>query len=237
VSVLACSPEPTHLADAPLPASPEARPASPPTLPAPDPIDLPPIEPSARAIDEPVATPEPESATPPEPADPLAPILPDGPEPGSPEADEELAKLLDESSITQEEFDKAFRGGGPNIQGDEFVFGPGERSRDTPVLEIGKLRVESGSVSAADLDAIVRADENDLLACHAVALMDDPTSKGSVELRVELDATGSKSTVTAAGGEALAPALTSCLITVAEAWRPKGAGKAKFAVPLELSTR
>jgi hypothetical protein len=215
-------------------------------VPKADPIDLPPIEPRSPAPDELEAeTDEPDEAgpeseptpTPAEPSDPLAPILPDGPEPGSPEADAELAALLDESTLTQEEFDKAFRGGGPNIQGDQFVFGPGERNRATPVLSIGKVRVESGSVAVADLEALVRADERKLLACHAVALTENPSSKGSVELHLVFDATGTKPTVVVEGGKALVPSLVSCLITVAESWRPKGAAKAKLVVPLVLSTQ
>lgn len=246
LSVLACTPEPSHVADAPLPASPKATPESPPSLPAPDPIDLPPVEPPANELAEltqpptPAPAPEPEltpASTPPGSADPLAPILPDGPEPGSPEADAELIELLDESELTQAEFDEAFRGGGPNIQGDQLVFGPGERSRAMPVLEIGKVRVEAGAVAVADLQAIVAADERELLACHAVALTEDPNSKAKVELRLEFDATGSKPTVTLQGAGALASSLRSCLIAVAESWRPKGASKAKLVVPLELSTQ
>ena len=180
---------------------------------------------------------EPEPTTPSEPADPLAPILPDGPEPGSPESDAELTKLLDESTITQDEFDKAFRGGGPNIQGDEFVFGPGDRSRATPVLEIAKPRVESGSVTVADLEAIARADERKLLSCYAVALTDDPTIEGDVELHLVFDATGSKPKAVVESREALAPSLVSCLVTIAESWRPKSAAKAKLVIPLKLASQ
>ncbi|PRQ03880.1 hypothetical protein ENSA5_12490 [Enhygromyxa salina] len=70
-----------------------------------------------------------------DPSDPLAPIMPSGPEPGSPEADAELAELLDESTLTQEEFDEAFRDGGPKLDGDQFVFGPNERTRKPPAIE------------------------------------------------------------------------------------------------------
>ena len=76
-------------------------------------------------------------------SDPLAPILPSGPEPGSPEADAELTELLEESTLTQDEFDKAFRGGGPTIDGDQFVFGPNERTRKQPLAEQGEPKSSS----------------------------------------------------------------------------------------------
>lgn len=239
LSVPACSPEPEPPSSRAAEPTPASGPPSPPPRPTPSAIDLPPVDPPLGEIEDQVAEPvEPtEPTTPPEPTDPLAPILPDGPEPGSPEADAELAELLDESTITQEEFDKAFRGGGPNIQDDQFVFGPGQRNRATPVLEIGKPRVDAGSVTVAELEALARADERKLLGCHAVALTEDPASKGSVELRLRFDAGGTKAAVTLEGGEALAPSLVSCLIAVAESWRPKSAGGAKLAVPLELSTQ
>jgi hypothetical protein len=171
------------------------------------------------------------------PSDPLEPILPDGPEPGSPEADAELAALLDESTITQDEFDKAFRGGGPNIQDDQFVFGPNDRKRAQPVLGIGTPRVVQGKVAVADLESLVRADERKLLGCYAVALTEAPTLVGTPTVNLRFDEAGTNPTTTITGGEGLPRALTDCLLAVAKSWRPAGAASAKLEVPLTLSTK
>jgi hypothetical protein len=214
-----------------------------------DPIDLPPRElspnPQIEAQAQPQIEPqidategEPAEAQPSsEPSDPLEPILPDGPEPGSPEADAELAALLDESTITQDEFDKAFRGGGPNIQDDQLVFGPNDRKRAQPVLGVGTPRVVQGKVGVSELEALVRADERKLLGCYAVALTEAPTLVGAPTLHLRFDEGGTNSTATITGGEGLPRALTDCLLTVAKAWRPASAAGAKLEVPLTLSTK
>jgi hypothetical protein len=215
-----------------------------------DPLDLPPRELGPNPQIEPQAEPqiEPhddategemtgENESPTEPSDPLAPILPDGPEPGSPEADAELAALLDESTITQDEFDKAFRGGGPTVRDDQFVFGPNQRTRAEPMLGVGQPRVVQGKVTVAALEALVRADERKMLGCLAVALTDDPTIAGAPTLHLRFDESGTNPTVTITGGEALPRALTDCLLAVAKTWRPAGAAGAKLEVPLTLSTK
>jgi hypothetical protein len=216
-----------------------------------NPLDLPPREPSANPQIQPHAEPqiEPqidatedgelsgETESPSEPSDPLAPILPDGPEPGSPEADAELAALLDESTITQDEFDKAFRGGGPSVKDDQLVFGPNQRTRAEPLLGVGQPRVLQGKVTVPELEALVLADERKMLGCLAVALTDDPTIKGAPTLHLRFDESGSNPTVTLTGGDALPRALTDCLLAVAKTWRPAGAAGAKLEVPLTLSTK
>lgn len=244
-SALACADAPASedagaRATTPSPASPSA---------VVNPIDLPPrelgpnpqIEPAAEPQIEPAAETEGELAgeteSPSEPSDPLAPILPDGPEPGSPEADAELAALLDESTITQDEFDRAFRGGGPTIKDDQLVFGPNQRTRAQPMLGVGQPRVLQGKVAVAEFEKLVLADERKMLACHAVALTEDPTIKGAPTLHLRFDESGSNPTITITGGEALPRALTDCLLAVAKTWRPAGAAGAKLEVPLTLSTK
>jgi hypothetical protein len=238
---LACADEPTSgnasaQASAPAPSS---------TGPSVDPIDLPPrvrdpepIEPPIEAEPDAIAAEPPDEPEPPtEPSDPLAPILPDGPEPGSPEADAELAALLDESTITQDEFDKAFRGGGPNIEGDQFVFGPNDRKRAQPLLGVGTPRVVQGKVTVAELEALVRADERKLLGCYAVALTEAPTLVGAPTLHLRFDEGGATPTATITGAEGLPRALTDCLLAAAKAWRPANAAGAKLEIPLTLSTK
>jgi hypothetical protein len=215
-----------------------------------NPIDLPPrelgpnpqIEPQAPPqiepqVDETEGEPAGETEVSGEPSDPLAPILPAGPEPGSPEADAELTALLDESTITQDEFDQAFRGGGPSVRDDQLVFGPNQRTRAQPLLGVGTPRVLQGKVAVSTLEALVRADERKLLGCLAVALTEDPTIKGAPTLHLRFDESGSKPTVTITGGDALPRALTDCLLAVANTWRPAGAAGAKLEVPLTLSTK
>jgi hypothetical protein len=245
-STLACTDEPAT-DPAPAQASVET-PSSPAANPGVNAIDLPPPAPSAEDEDESESEPEPEiepeqaaaseTGSPvAEPSDPLAPILPDAPEPGSPESDAELAALLDESTITQDEFDKAFRGVGPNIQDDQFVFGPNDRKRAQPVLGIGTPRVVQGKVTVAELEALVRADERKLLSCYAVALTDAPTLVGAPTLHLRFEPSSSTPTATIAGADGLPRALTDCLLTVAKSWRPAAAAGAKLEIPLTLSTK
>jgi hypothetical protein len=240
-STLACTDDPAA-EPAPAQASIET-PSSPSPSAGVNPIDLPPPAPNPEP--EPEIEPEQEAASetgsaaapPSEPSDPLAPILPEGPEPGSPEADAELAALLDESTITQDEFDKAFRGGGPNIQDDQFVFGPNDRKRAQPVLGVGTPRVVQGKVAVAELEKLVVADERKLLSCYAVALTEAPTLVGAPTLHLRFDSSGSTPTATITGADALPRALTDCLLTVAKSWRPAGAAGAKLEIPLTLSTK
>jgi hypothetical protein len=249
-SALACADAPANdeateqaRAETPSPASPSA---------VVHPIDLPPPEPGLNPQIEPRAEPEIEvqaetegelagetesPSEPSEPADPLAPILPEGPEPGSPEADAELAALLDESTITQDEFDKAFRGGGPTIQDDQLVFGPNQRTRAQPLVGVGQPRVLQGKVKVAELEALVLADERKLLGCHAVALTEDPTIKAAPTLHLRFDESGSSPTVSITGGDSLPRALADCLLAVAKTWRPAGAAGALLEIPLTLSTK
>jgi hypothetical protein len=251
-SMLACADEPASN-DALQQAS-AVTPSSSSPNPTVNPLDLPPREPSHEPEPDLEAEPEIDTASETgsseveplgeslgeslgEPTDPLAPILPEGPEPGSPEADAELTALLDESTITQDEFDQAFRGGGPTMKDDQFVFGPNQRTRAQPVLDIGKPRVVQGKVDVAKLEALVRADERKLLGCYAVALTEDPTVHGSPTLHLRFDENGSNPTTTIAGGDALPRALADCLLAVAKTWRPSGAAGAKLEVPLTLSTK
>lgn len=250
-SVLACADAPASEQAA---EQASAKTSSPVTTPIPvNPLDMPPRELGPNPQTEPQAEPqidategeiagETESSSEPvdhgEPVgDPLEPILPDGPEPGSPEADAELAALLDESTITQDEFDKAFRGGGPNIQDDQFVFGPNDRKRPQPVLGVGTPRVVQGKVAVAELEKLVLADERKLLACYAVALTEAPTLVGAPTLHLQFDQSGSTPTASITGGDALPRALTDCLLTVAKTWHPAGAAAAKLEIPLTLSTK
>ncbi len=112
----------------------ELPPASGPPSSAPPSVEQPaamPNQPSESepSVTTPKQTPEPIKSEAPDPADPLAPIMPAGPEPGSPEADKELLELLDESTISQDEFDKAFGPGNkPKIDDSgKFELKPTER--------------------------------------------------------------------------------------------------------------
>lgn len=217
-----------------------------------NPIDLPPRELGPNPQIEPQAPPQIEPAvdeaeaeaqlvgeteSPSEPSDPLAPILPDAPEPGSPEADAELAALLDESTITQDEFDRAFRGGGPTVQDDQLVFGPNQRTRAQPLLGVGTPRMVQGKVPVAQLETLVRADERKLLGCYAVALTEDPNIVGAPTLHLQFDESGAKAMVSITGDDSLPRPLTDCLLAVAKTWRPTNAAGAKLEVPLTLSTK
>jgi hypothetical protein len=168
------------------------------------------------------------------PADPLAPILPSGPEPGSPEADAELAALLDESTLTQAEFDAAFRGTKPKIDGDQFVFGAGERTRKAPVVTIGTPTVTGSKVAASELASLAKADLRGFEGCLAVALAEAPTTAGSVTLRVVFDGDGHVSEARVEGGASLGAPLRSCLAAVADDWQLAAAAKATVGVPLSL---
>ncbi|MCA9682258.1 MAG: hypothetical protein KC457_08685, partial [Myxococcales bacterium] len=170
--------------------------------------------------------------------DPLAPELPKGPEPGSPEADAELAALLDESEITQEEFDAAFRGGGPRVDGDALLFGAGDRTRKRPKISFGKVTATAGKVEDEALRALVKADIEQLEACHAMALTKDPGQLGAAKLRLRYDKAGKVvEAEILQETPKLSEALCACLSSVAEGWTLAAAKGATVELPLALSTQ
>jgi hypothetical protein len=237
--VLACaeatSPEPAprsnSVADEPVTAEPvQIADASPPSV-VESPID-PPIDSQAEPLVEPPELP----ATEPKPSEaqpPLAPILPSGPKPGSPEADAELAELLEESTLTQEEFDAAFRKNKPKIEGDQFVFGPGDRTRKAPVVSLGTPKIEGSTIAASELTKLAKAHLRGFEGCLAVALVDNPDTKASVTLRVRFDKQGKVSEAKAEGAAAGA-ALRECLAAVASNWTLAGAAGASVELLLSL---
>ncbi len=171
-----------------------------------------------------------------EPGDPLAPIPPSGPEPGSAEADAELAELLEESTLTQEEFDAAFRSNKPKISGDQLVFGPGERTRKRPVVKIGTLAVSGSKLAASELSTLAKAHLRGFEGCLAVALSEDPKIAASATLVVPFDGKGEAGGSRLEGGAGLGDALRECLIAVADNWSLAGAAGASVRVPLTLGS-
>ena len=169
-----------------------------------------------------------------EPLDPLAPERPSGPEPGSPESDAELLALLDESTITQDEFAKAF-GPGKGMKVDDegqFEFGAGARERSK--VSVGAATIDAGKLQTTEVEALAQADLHNLEVCHAMALSKNPDELGRVTLVLEFGASGKVEQV---GVETkLGDALTKCLRSVALTWTLAGAGKAKVHLPLTLST-
>ncbi|PRQ01161.1 hypothetical protein [Enhygromyxa salina] len=177
----------------------------------------------------------PEAPESPPAADAAASIQPSGPAPGTPEADAELAELLDESTLTQEEFDSAFRGGGPKIEGDQFMFGPNERPRGRPLVDIGAPTVTGSSVAPSKLADMAQASQRDLVGCYALALGKAPKLAGAVTLKLRFDAGGKVSAATIEGSSPLGAALDRCLVSVADAWSLAAAAGASVRVPLKLS--
>jgi len=241
VLALACADEPERVESAPRSSSVDSPSPSAPVAAAPvDEPSAPELEPALAVAPDP--EPDPASAEPtlsepaPEPSDPLAPILPSAPEPGSPEADAELAELLEESTLTQEEFDAAFRDSKPKIAGDQFVFGPGDRTRKRPVITIGGPKIENSKLAASEISALAKAHLRGFEGCLAVALTEAPSTKGSVTLRVRFDAKGEAESATIEGGAALGEPLRECLAAVADNWSLAGAAGATVAVALTLAS-
>ena len=247
-AALACADPPTQTAaktdprsatTATAPSTPSSgEPAPTPSESAPGPAEVaaaiaqieataPALEPGSPAVDASALPPE--DATLDAPADPLAPLLPEGPEPGSPEADAELQDLLDESTLTQDEFDRAFRGGaGPNVDGDRLVFGPNERTRERPKITI--------TTEADDLRALARASMAELEACYVMALSKTPSAAGSVTLVLRYGAKGEVEDASAAPGSPLGASLDRCLASVAEGWTLNPSARGEARITLELAT-
>ena len=233
VLALGCADEPERVESAPRSSSVDSpSPSAPVTEPAIDGPSAPEPAPDPASAEPPPTEAGPE----PEPSDPLAPILPSGPEPGSPEADAELAELLEESTLTQEEFDAAFRDSKPKIAGDQFVFGPGDRTRKRPVITIGGPKIENSKLAASEISALAKAHLRGFEGCLAVALTEAPSTKGSVTLRVRFDAKGEAESATIEGGAALGEPLRECLAAVADNWSLAGAAGATVAVALTLAS-
>ena len=172
------------------------------------------------------------------PSDALEPELPEGPEPGSPEADAELLALLDESTLTQEEFERGFGKDGPKIDGDAFEFGPNSRTRGQPEVRAG--RIEGPAAKA--LEGLVESQQNKLVSCLGMALTKDASATGSVTLRVELDGQGGVSEVapgesSLGGASEIREALLGCLISVVEDWQLPDTKAGSTDLPLSLSTK
>ncbi|MFV8749936.1 hypothetical protein ACNOYE_05265 [Nannocystaceae bacterium ST9] len=222
-------PQTAELASSPSPATP-----SEPTGIEPAPVEPASAEPAPVELAEPIASPPP---VPDEPSDELAPELPKGPEPGSAEADAELLKLLDESTITQDEFAKAFGNGkAPKIDEEgQFAFGAGERTRERSQVSVGKPTISAGKVAASEIETLAKQALPELEACHAMALSKDASELGKATLVLVFDGAGEVETVTIES--TLGRALTDCLGSVAKGWVLAGASGAKVRVPLSLSTQ
>ncbi len=195
-------------------------------------------EPVTSEPGEPPTEPTEPPTEPTEPGDPLAPILPAGPEPGSPAADAELAELLEESTLTQEEFDAAFGKRKPNIEGDQFVFGAGERTRARPVVEFGTPKISSSSgstLAASEIAALAAGDRRRFEACLALALAEDPSLSGAATLSVRFDADGevASASATSEASGVTAP-LRGCLAAVADDWRLPAAAGASVSLRVSL---
>lgn len=222
------APEPVAIAEV-QPAAPEAVIESPEQ-------ELPPTDAEAEVEPEGQHEPAPEPEAKQAPSDSLAPILPDAPEPGSPEADAELAELLEESTLTQEEFDAAFRNSKPKVAGDQFVFGPGDRTRKRPVISFGTPKIENSKLAASEISALAKAHVRGFEGCLAVALTDNPSTKGSVTLRLRFDAKGKAESATIEGGAALPEPLRECLAAVADSWTLADAAGATVGLSLTLAS-
>lgn len=168
--------------------------------------------------------------------DPLAPELPEGPTPGSAEADAELLALLDDSELTQDEFEQGFGRSGPQIDGEEFVFGPNARKRGTPVVSLGKVE----GPAAEGIATLAEADRRKFEGCLAMGLSKDEEVMGSLSLRLSFDAEGSVASVAAeqlalGGDAAVQSSLTTCLSSIPPAWELAEAAGSSVRLPLTLT--
>lgn len=237
------------------PASAEDRAAEPPTpAPLPEPVELPPTDEEliARAGVEVEAEVEAEAANTETgaaeldggaeaegvtegeaEADPLAPELPSGPAPGSPEADAELAELLEDSTITQDEFDRAFKAGGPKVEGDQLVWD--QRTRKRSKVRVQAPAVSEGGLTGKQLRTLAEADLRQLEGCHGMALRKDPDELGSARLKLSFDEAGAVSSASVDQVTGLGGPLQACLISVAEGWKLAAASGARATLKLDLA--
>ena len=175
-------------------------------------------------------------------ADPLAPELPRGPEPGSREADAELADLLANSELTQDEFEQAFRGAKAPTGDDLSPFGPGTRKRS--VVTVGSVKVPSGKLDPARAKSLAAGSREQFERCHAMALSQDGRqdgrldggATGSLTLRVRFDGEGRVAKANSQGGSALGSSLRRCLVSVAEGWQLAEAANAEISLALSLGS-
>lgn len=258
--LVACSSEAPSSDSAPSSSQPPSvEPAQPPSGPAPEvqaaiaaipagPEDLPPPAGLPELDTESEAEAQPDDATTGElvgaesasaegvEGDPLAPILPEGAEPGSAEADAELLALLDESTLTQEEFAQGFGKGGPKLDGEQFVFGPNSRTRGTPLVRVGAVE----GAGAKALRARAEAERRSFESCLAMGLSKDESVTGSLSLRLSFDSKGAVSSVAveqpSLGGAAeVRESLTGCLRSIPAKWELPEAAGASSSLPLTLS--
>ncbi|NVB36212.1 hypothetical protein G6O69_36640 [Pseudenhygromyxa sp. WMMC2535] len=170
-------------------------------------------------------------------SDPLAPELPSGPAPGTPEADAELLALLDESTLTQDEFDAGFKAG-VGVDGDALSFGAGDRTRKRPKVSVGTPEIRGAkAATAVALRELAEADLRGLETCHAMALSKDASQLGRATLGLRFDASGKVTEVDVGGAEVLGEALRACLASVAEGWTLAAAAGATAQLPLSLSAQ
>ena len=116
------------------------------------------------------------------------------------------------------------------------MFGPGDRTRKSPVVKLGTPTVSAAKLTSAQLSSLAKADIRGFESCLAVALTDDPTTHGAASLRVVFDAKGEASEVTVESGASLGAPLRECLVAVADRWKLAAAAGATGVVPLTLSS-
>lgn len=207
-------------------ATPPAEPASTPT-PTPAPMPSPVGEPAPAPE---VGTNATTSAAAPEPAPEPEPSATTDAEP-TPESDAELLALLDDSTLTQDEFAKAFgTAKAPKIDAEgEFQLGAVERSR----VEVGAATARAGKPDLAGVEALAKADVHELEACHAMALRKDDKALGKLVLELAFDAAGKVESVTVTSK--LPKALTDCVASVAKAWSSTKSANTELELALTLA--
>lgn len=205
-------------------ATPPAEPASTPT-PSPAPMPTPVDEPAPE-----VGTNATTSAAAPEPAPAPEPSATTAPEP-TPESDAELLALLDDSTLTQDEFANAFgTAKAPKIDAEgEFQLGAIERSR----IEVGAATARAGKPDLAGVETLAKADVHELEACHAMALRKDDAALGKLVLALAFDAAGNVKAVTVTSK--LPKALTDCVASVAKAWSSPKSANSELELALTLA--